>query len=107
MCTEIGGRTSHAAVVSRELGRPAVGGCGEGALQGLEGQVITIEGSTGEVFAGALNTKLPEIGDSPHLAQLVAGVAGYRDELEADHPLLAHVDEVQPSTTADVRPCHR
>jgi pyruvate,orthophosphate dikinase len=52
--TEIGGSTSHAAVVSRELGTPCVVGCGQGTLVGLAGQVVTVDGTTGEVFEGAL-----------------------------------------------------
>ncbi|MCZ4653849.1 pyruvate, phosphate dikinase [Gordonia amicalis] len=50
--TEIGGSTSHAAVVSRELGTPCVVGCGQGTLDALAGQVVTVDGTNGEVFAG-------------------------------------------------------
>ncbi|MCR5980563.1 pyruvate, phosphate dikinase [Gordonia jinghuaiqii] len=50
--TEIGGSTSHAAVVSRELGTPCVVGCGKGTLDALIGQVVTVDGTNGEVFAG-------------------------------------------------------
>lgn len=52
--TEIGGVTSHAAVVSRELGKACIVGCGQGALASLEGEIVTIDGSSGEVFAGIL-----------------------------------------------------
>lgn len=52
--TERGGRTSHAAIVSRELGIPAVVGAA-GALKFLkDGMVITVNGSTGEVYKGAI-----------------------------------------------------
>ena len=88
MCTEIGGRTSHAAVVSRELGRPAVVGCGEGALQPLIGQPITIDGATGEVFAGELPTRRPELSEHPQPVQLAEWAEQCRDVLGADHPLL-------------------
>jgi pyruvate,orthophosphate dikinase len=86
--TEIGGRTSHAAVVSRELGRPAVVGCGEGTLAALLGQVITIDGATGEVFAGALATRHPEIDEHPRLSQLIAWAEQHREAIGDDHPLL-------------------
>jgi PEP-utilising enzyme, mobile domain len=43
VCTEHGGRTSHAAVVSRELGRPAVVGCGEGLTAAVEGRLMLSE----------------------------------------------------------------
>ena len=50
--TEKGGRTSHAAIVSRELGIPAVVGA-EGATRILkEGSVITVNGQMGEIFKG-------------------------------------------------------
>jgi pyruvate, water dikinase len=50
---EQGGRTSHAAIVSRELGIPAVVGAG-GATKKLNDIAITVNGSTGEVFKGSL-----------------------------------------------------
>lgn len=52
--TEIGGSTSHAAVVSRELGTPCVVGCGPGTLGALAGRTVTVDGATGEVFDGVL-----------------------------------------------------
>ena len=42
--TEIGGATSHAAVVSREIGTPAVVGCGAGVAAALDGRVVTVDG---------------------------------------------------------------
>src|SRR5699024_3532571 len=53
--TEVGGSTSHAAVVSRELGTPCVVGCGKGALSALVGRDVTVDGETGEVFDGVLD----------------------------------------------------
>lgn len=50
--TEIGGSTSHAAVVSRELGTPCVVGCGSGKLAELAGRVVTVDGTNGEIFDG-------------------------------------------------------
>ena len=56
--TERGGRTSHAAIVSRELGIPAVVGA-KGAKKLLkDGMVITVNGSTGEVFKGAVKSNI-------------------------------------------------
>ncbi|MDO8451715.1 MAG: putative PEP-binding protein, partial [bacterium] len=52
--TERGGRTSHAAIVSRELGIPAIVGA-KGVLAALnDGMVITLNGSTGDVYKGAV-----------------------------------------------------
>jgi pyruvate,orthophosphate dikinase len=52
--TELGGATSHAAVVSRELGRSCVVGCGAGSLMPLEGQEVTVDGAGGRIYHGRL-----------------------------------------------------
>ena len=52
--TERGGRTSHAAIVSRELGIPAVVGAKEIRKLLRDGMVITVNGSTGEIYKGAV-----------------------------------------------------
>ena len=67
--TEIGGATSHAAVVSREIGRPAVVGCGAGVAAALDGRVITVDGGEGEVFDGALELTAWSERDSPDLSR--------------------------------------
>lgn len=54
--TERGGRTSHAAIVSRELGIPAVVGAKDVRKLVSDGMVITVNGSTGEVYKGAVKT---------------------------------------------------
>lgn len=55
--TEKGGRTSHAAIVSRELGVPAVVGA-EGALKLLkDGMIISVDGAKGEVYKGSITHK--------------------------------------------------
>ncbi len=55
--TNRGGRTCHAAIIARELGIPAVVGCGTATDDLAEGSVVTVscaEGDTGNVYAGAL-----------------------------------------------------
>lgn len=68
--TEQGGSTSHAAVVSRALGRPCVVGVGAGAVA-RAGQVVTIDGAAGKVYAGALPTERPREADDAQLARLI------------------------------------
>ena len=70
--TEQGGSTSHAAVVSRSLGRPCVVGCGDGALTALAGRVVTVCGRSGRVHAGALAVVKPDESGDPRLAQFMA-----------------------------------
>ncbi len=53
--TNRGGQTSHAAIVSRELGVPCVVGTTEATKILIDGMVITVNGSSGEVFKGGLN----------------------------------------------------
>ena len=57
-------------MVSREIGRPAVVGCGAGTVTSLAGQVVTVDGSTGEIRAGALELTAWKISDSPELIEL-------------------------------------
>ena len=58
--TNKGGRTSHASIVARELGVPAVVGCGDATTAITDGEMITVscaEGKTGFVYRGKLNFK--------------------------------------------------
>lgn len=68
--TDLGGSTSHAAVVTRALGRPSVVGVGDGIAESLEGQVLTVDGAAGRVYAGALSLQATTIEDHPALAPL-------------------------------------
>lgn len=68
--TEIGGATSHAAVVSREIGIPAVVGCGTGVVAALAGKLVTVDGDEGEVREGVLERTAWSETDSPDLAEL-------------------------------------
>ena len=68
--TEIGGATSHAAVVSRELGRPSVVGCGRGVAERLDGKLITVDGNEGEIREGVLGLTAWSECDSPDLSEL-------------------------------------
>lgn len=54
--TEKGGRTSHAAIVSRELGIPAVVGAPDASKILKTGNVVTVNGSKGEVYKGGLTS---------------------------------------------------
>jgi pyruvate,orthophosphate dikinase len=82
--TEHGGSTSHAALVSRELGTPCVVGCGGGLVAGLAGRTVTVDGGTGEVFDGELLAEPADLAHDPHLARLRAWcreLGGYPDLL--------------------------
>lgn len=68
--TETGGATSHAAVVSRELGRVAVVGCGDGISESLAGKLITVDGTEGEVRDGTLELAAWSENDTPELREL-------------------------------------
>ncbi len=59
--TNEGGITSHAAIVSREMGIPAVVGTGNATLKLKEGEVVTVDGTNGRVLEGKGETKLLEI----------------------------------------------
>jgi pyruvate,water dikinase len=55
--TNRGGRTCHAAIIARELGIPAVVGCGDATAKLRDGQTVTVscaEGDTGSIYEGSL-----------------------------------------------------
>jgi pyruvate,orthophosphate dikinase len=98
--TSRGGRTSHAALVARQFGKPAVVGISAldvdpvarefrvGGRVFREGDPVSLDGTSGEVFAGKLDTVVPDF-DDPHLIELL----GWADRLRrlgvwanADYP---------------------
>jgi pyruvate,orthophosphate dikinase len=54
--TEQGGATCHAAVVSRALDTPCVVGCGDGTVEALVGRTVTVDATSGRVYAGSIET---------------------------------------------------
>ncbi|MDH4282830.1 MAG: pyruvate, phosphate dikinase, partial [Myxococcales bacterium] len=99
--TSSGGRTSHAALVARQFGKPAVVGATElsidlrtrvmtaGEEQIKEGEWISIDGTTGEVFAGKLETVVPDMEDE-WLSRLMAWADEFRRlgvRANADYPV--------------------
>ena len=62
--TNRGGRTCHAAIIARELGIPAVVGCGNATELLKDGMLVTVscaEGDTGSVYDGLLETEITEV----------------------------------------------
>jgi pyruvate, water dikinase len=62
--TNRGGRTCHAAIIARELGIPAVVGCGDATRKIEDGQVVTVscaDGDTGYIYSGKLDFEHQEI----------------------------------------------
>ncbi len=62
--TNRGGRTCHAAIIARELGIPAVVGCGDATRTLAEGVQVTVscaEGDTGNVYAGRLEVEIVDV----------------------------------------------
>ena len=99
--TETGGATSHAAVVSREIGRPAVVGCGAGVVAALVGRMITVDGDEGEVREGVLERTAWSETDSPDLAELAdiaRGISPIRAYASGDYAVLA---DMSPAAVAD------
>ncbi len=88
--TSRGGTTSHAAVVTRGLGKPCIVGaeeisfsrdgsaaqCGEQSVR--QGDEVTIDGTTGEVFLGHISTISPDLEDMEEASQLLQWADGRR-----------------------------
>ena len=101
--TARGGMTSHAAVVARGMGKPCVVGAqelqvderaGHVGVDGrrlAEGDWITVDGSTGKVFAGQAALRTPELGgDFLRLMQWADRIRQLRVRVNADTPADAH-----------------
>jgi pyruvate,orthophosphate dikinase len=99
--TSRGGRTSHAALVARQFGKPAVVGVAElevdmsartmtvGGRTVAEGDWISIDGASGEVYLGRLETVVPDISD-PWLMKLLSWAderRALRVRANADYPV--------------------
>jgi pyruvate, orthophosphate dikinase len=90
--TARGGATSHAAVVARQIGKPCVAGCAElvvdyrtgsarssdSGLAFKEGDWISVDGSTGEVFLDRLPTVSARFEDQPELQTILGWADGIR-----------------------------
>ncbi len=98
--TSRGGRTSHAALVARQFGKPAVVGAATidvdaerrrftvGGRTVHEGEFISIDGTTGEVYVGEVPTVVPDVSD-PCLIKLLGWADGIRKlgvYANADYP---------------------
>jgi pyruvate,water dikinase len=75
--TNRGGRTCHAAIIARELGIPAVVGCGDATDRLRDGQAVTVscaEGDTGNVYEGSLPFEVTAVarGEMPPLPVKIA-----------------------------------
>lgn len=70
--TNRGGRTCHAAIIARELGIPAVVGCGDATSRLKDGTLVTVscaEGDTGKIYDGLIETEVTEVkrGEMPEI----------------------------------------
>ena len=70
--TNRGGRTCHAAIIARELGIPAIVGCGDATQTLTEGEIVTVscaEGDTGHVYRGAQEYEITtrDLGELPEI----------------------------------------
>jgi pyruvate, orthophosphate dikinase len=97
--TARGGMTSHAAVVARGMGRPCVSGASAlrinledrtltaGGITLKEGEIITIDGSNGNVIQGAVKMRQPELtGDFGALMEWADGLRRLKVRTNADTP---------------------
>jgi pyruvate,orthophosphate dikinase len=102
--TTRGGMTSHAAVVARGMGKPCVAGAGAiridydaqtmtaGGVTLKKGDVLTIDGASGEVIAGAVRMVKPEVsGEFATLMQWADGVRRMKVRANAETPADARV----------------
>lgn len=100
--TELGGTTSHAAVVARALGRPCVVGCGPSALQALAGRQVTVDGDSGLIYEGELPLEFRREESDPALRQLIAWASEHAPiRIESAPPPGVTVHDVDALIDAD------
>ncbi|MBU2406821.1 MAG: phosphoenolpyruvate synthase, partial [Nanoarchaeota archaeon] len=84
--TDEGGFTAHAAIVSRELGIPAVVGTEKATSLLKDGQMITVDGTGGKIYEGQLEIKHEEetieVGDQPETITKIKVIADLPDHLD-------------------------
>ncbi|MCD9197696.1 pyruvate, phosphate dikinase [Aeromicrobium wangtongii] len=85
--TDLGGATSHAAVVTRALGRPSVVGVGKGTAASLVGRHLTVDGRSGRVYDTILDLVEARVEDDPILGRIAAWAAGSSPLNVVDHPV--------------------
>ena len=103
--TSRGGKTSHAAVVARGMGKPCVAGA-EGIVVDVEthvarvgntvlheGDIITIDGGSGNVYLGEIDTVPPKFSDE------LRTILGWADEI-ADLKIMSNADTIDTATKA-------
>lgn len=65
--TDLGGATSHAAIVSREMGLPAIVGTGNGTIILKDGQIVTVDAYHGIVYEGIVSINMEKTREPPHV----------------------------------------
>ncbi|NDJ76886.1 MAG: pyruvate, phosphate dikinase, partial [Chloroflexi bacterium] len=105
--TQEGGATSHAAVVARQLGKPCVAGCGDISINlkerfftadgttVKEGDVISLNGATGQVYVGAIPVVVPDLEEQKDLLAILA----WADDLRRLQ-VWANADDPEQATKA-------
>jgi pyruvate, orthophosphate dikinase len=102
--TDVGGAASHAAVVSRELGRVAVVGCGHGVAASLAGKQITVDGYEGEVREGNLTPSAwseTDTAELRELADIARRISPLRAHATGDHPRIDDTSEAAVRAALD------
>jgi pyruvate,orthophosphate dikinase len=98
--TEQGGATSHAAVVSRALDTPCVVGCGAGTLENLVGRIVTVDATSGRVYAGEVETTAVDESSDEDLRRLT----GWAERAASVRVTDSDADIVEPVLDADAIP---
>lgn len=96
--TDEGGQTCHAAIVSREMGIPAVVGTGKATKLLKENDLITVDGKSGKIYRGAKQVKKEDISIEEGPAEEISSGIGHvmyeptvtKIKVIADFPDLAH-----------------
>ncbi|MCB8925569.1 MAG: phosphoenolpyruvate--protein phosphotransferase [Ardenticatenaceae bacterium] len=90
ICTELGGATAHSAILARALGIPAVVGAGHALAEVAEGQMVGVDGRTGQIWLTPDDTQIGEL-------------QAMRDEWQAAQQAAKAASQAIAHTADDVR----
>jgi pyruvate,water dikinase len=99
LVTDAGGMTSHAAIVSRELGIPGVVGCRDATRVLRDGELVTVDGSAGRVYAGDVRAPVAAVeptvrGAGPAAPAVLAGAEALGTKVYVNLAMAERADEV-------------
>ena len=86
ICTALGGVTSHAAILARSMGIPAISGIGNGILNLASGTVVVMDGDSGDIWVNPLQKVVDDYTQLAAIARAAKAKAQAEKSATGDYP---------------------